>query len=272
MALSDTTPEAEQVLREALRRIPFARRWRQIGEMYHLGRIFHAAGYRERHPGATEGDIVEDWRRDSLGAFFVPSTRAINMNSPEEALKVLEEVIAALDRLGIRYAVGGSWASSVYGERRFTRDADLTVEPFPGSETAFASSFNEDYYVSKQAIVDAIRGRNAFNIIHLPTGFKVDLFVQKERAFEANILQRRRSHPLSDANGPMVFVITPEDIILFKLEWYRLGGEQSERQWNDILGVMKVQASNLDSAYLEQWAIQLGVSDLLACVRQESGL
>jgi hypothetical protein len=270
--LTDTTPEAERVLREAQRRIPFARRWRQIGEMYHLGRVFHAAGYRERHPGATEAEIAEAWRREMLGAHGVHPQREARMSTPEEALQVVEEVISTLNRLGIPYALGGSWASSVHGERRFTQDADITVEPFPGQEGAFLAAFVEDYYISPQAIADALRLRSWFNIIHLPTGFKVDLFVRKDRPFEMSVLQRRRSHRLSDGAGGAVFVMAPEDIVLFKLEWYRIGGEQSERQWNDILGVLKVQAGSLDMGYLEQWATQLKVDDLLARARQESGL
>jgi hypothetical protein len=272
MSLSDTSPEAERVLREALRRIPFARRWRQVSEMYHLGRTFHAVGYRIQHPGATEEEILSDWRKDVYRLNGPVTGRPATMTSPEEAATVLGEVIVVLDRLAIRYALGGSWASSIYGERRFTRDADLTVEPFHGREAAFLASFNEDYYVSPQAVADALRLKSSFNLIHLPTGFKVDLFVRKDRPFEANLLQRRQAHSLSEASQSQVFLLAPEDVILFKLEWYRLGGELSERQWNDILGVMKVQGSILDLAYMEQWAPQLAVNDLLQRARRESGL
>lgn len=194
------------------------------------------------------------------------------MASPNESLQVLNEVTVVLDRLNIVYALGGSLASSLHGERRFTNDADLSVEPFPGQEKTLVASFGSDYYVSLQAVQEAVQRRSSFNIIHLPTSFKVDLFVRKDRPFEAVALGRRRAHRYEDPSGPSVWVLAPEDVILYKLEWFRLGGELSERQWNDILGVLKTQAERLDLAYLNHWAQQLSVADLLARARQESGL
>jgi hypothetical protein len=269
--LSDTSPEAEKVLRRALLEMPFSRRWRQMGELYHLGQILHAAGYRDRHPGATPEEIAADFRQSVAGR-DLPHIKEARMASAEESLGVLTEVIAVLERLNIVYALGGSWASSLHGERRFTHDADLSVQPFPSQEKALVGSFGPDYYVSLQAVEEAMRRRGSFNIIHLPTSFKVGLFVHKDRAFEQTALSRRRAHRYEDNAGPSVYVLTPEDIILYKLEWFRLGGEVSERQWNDILGVFKTQAERLDQPYLDQWGHQLGVADLLARARQESGL
>src|SRR5437660_1215391 len=142
--LTDTSPEAEKVLREAQRRMPFARRWRQMGEMYRQGRILHAMGYRDRHSGATAEEIASDWREHTLGQGLAPAGRLSTMDNAEEAQVVLEEVIGILEELNISYALGGSWASSLHGERRFTHDADLSVEPFPGREAALAARFGED--------------------------------------------------------------------------------------------------------------------------------
>ncbi len=192
------------------------------------------------------------------------------MESNKENVTVIQEVVAVLARLGILYAVGGSWASSLFGKPRFTHGADITVEPFPGKEAAFCDSFGEDYYVSLPMIQDAIQRRSSFNIIHWPSSFKVDLFVRKDRPFEASVLARRHIYPLPD--GQSFTLVSPEDIILLKLEWYRLGGDTSERQWGDILGVFQVQASKLDQAYLAHWAADLGVRDLLERARQESGV
>lgn len=187
-----------------------------------------------------------------------------------EHTEVLQEIIAALSRLGIPYALGGSWASSLLGKMRFTHDADIMVEPFLDKATVFCASFGEDYYVSLPMIQDAIHRRSSFNIIHWPSGFKVDLFIRKERPFEAAVLARRRLHPL--AENVSVMLVSPEDIILLKLEWYRIGGSTSERQMDDVQGVLQVQAGKLDHAYLDRWAADLGVSDLLQRARQESGV
>jgi hypothetical protein len=191
------------------------------------------------------------------------------VESNQENVAIVHEVGAVLDRLEIPYAIGGSWASSLLGKPRLTHDVDLTVEPFPGKDTAFCASFSDDYYVSLPMIQDAIRRRSSFNIIHWPSGFKVDIFVRKDRPYDASVLARRRLHPLSE--GRSLSLVSPEDVILLKLEWYRLGGNTSERQLEDVRGVLQMQAGKLDQVYLDHWAADLGVSDLLQRAREESG-
>jgi hypothetical protein len=192
------------------------------------------------------------------------------VESDKENKEIIQEVASVLARLQIPHAVGGSWASSLLGKPRFTNDADMIVEPFPGKEEAFCASFGEDYYVSLPMIQDAIQRRSSFNVIHWPSGFKVDLFIRKERPFEVSVLARRHIYP--SPGGQSFSLVSAEDIILLKLEWYRLGGGASERQWDDILGVFQVQADTLDQAYLDHWAADLGVSDLLERARRESGV
>lgn len=193
------------------------------------------------------------------------------MAGSDENVPVLQEVIAVLSRLEIPYALSGSWASSLLGKPRFTQDADLIVEPFAGKEADFCASFGEDYYVSLEAVRDALRRRSSFNVIHMPSGFKVDLFVQKERPFDQSIMVRRQPETVPGTDLPSIMMVSAEDIILLKLEWYRLGGEASEQQWRDVVGVLEVQADRLDPQYLDQWAANLGVADLLQRARQESG-
>jgi hypothetical protein len=270
--LSDTTPEAEAVLRESYRRMPFARRWQQMGTLYRTARRLHAAGARDRNPAATAADVERAWRAAVLGEDLAGLLGEPMMNGNEDHLPVLERVIGALARLGIPYALGGSWASSLHGKMRFTHDADLTAEPFPGKEQALVSSFDDDYYISLPAVEEAVARRSTFNLIYLPLSFKVDVFVRKDSPFHASLMSRRRPHPIEGMTGPAVDLVSAEDIVLLKLEWYRLGGELSERQWNDVLGVFEVQGERLDVAYLERWAADLGVADLLARARQESGL
>lgn len=188
--------------------------------------------------------------------------QAANLKATRKFLKILES-------LHIPYAVGGSMASSVHGHDRYTRDADITVEPFPGKEEQLASSFGPDYYVSLPAIQDAVRTRTSFNIIDTRIAFKIDVFVRKDEPFEQSAMSRAFPISLPDkADEPIVFH-SPEDTILFKLRWYRLGGETSDRQWSDILGVMQMQAERLEDSYLDHWAIDLGVKDLLDRARGE---
>jgi hypothetical protein len=266
--LSDTSPEAERVLIEAYRRMPLARKWQLVEETYQLGRMLHAAGARLRNPSATPRDILADWLAVNLGVRLA-ATNQESVVDPS-ALRGLRAVTDVLTRLGIAHALGGSMASSVYGINRSTQDADLTVEPFPGKEAQLMAAFGEDYYLSPAAVHDAVRNRTSFNIINTATGFKVDVFVCKDQGFERSALDRRVAVPLPHPAGESLNLLTPEDLILFKLRWYRLGNESSEQQWKDVIGVFRIQAEKLDPAYLDRWAPDLGVADLLDRARQES--
>jgi hypothetical protein len=161
-------------------------------------------------------------------------------------------------------------ASSIFGVPRFTQDADMTVEPFPGREAQFAACFGPEYYISLPSVIDANTRRSSFNIIQTRFGFKVDIFC-RDRPFERSALARRVTLHVPDDPGGPIAVVSPEDVILFKLEWYAQGGEISDRQWSDILGVIRVQAKNLDNSYLDQWASQLKVADLLTRARKDAG-
>jgi hypothetical protein len=190
---------------------------------------------------------------------------------PIEHQQVIREVIEAFRREGIAYAVGGSLASSFHGIPRYTQVADLTAEPFPGKEQSFVAPFGTGYCIDLGSVEEAVRNRSSFNVIHLETGFKVDVFIRKDRPFERSLWQRRVTTTDLDPGGQAMQIISPEDTVLLKLEWYRLGGEGSGRQWTDLLAVLRTQAGRLDEAYLDQWAAELGVGDLLSRARTEAG-
>jgi hypothetical protein len=184
------------------------------------------------------------------------------MTNPQELI-ILEGFADILERLGIDYAVGGSMASSVYGKVRFTQDADITVEPFMSQAEKLFELLKPQYYISKEAMYQALRQRSSFNVIHLESAFKIDVFIHKDTSFEKQLISRRRLLKLSDSLKKPFSVISPEDIILLKLQWYRDTGHSSERQWDDVIGVLKVQADKLDFQYLKKWAGILRINDLL---------
>src|SRR5439155_483148 len=144
---------------------------------------------------------------------------------------------------------------------RFTDDADLTVEPFAGRESEVVGRFGSEYYVSLPAVEQAVRERSSFNIIHPKSGFKIDIFVRKDRPFDKSAMDRRQQTELPGRAGQKLALVSPEDIVLFKLEWYRRGGEISDRQWSDLIGVLQVQGDVVDQTYLDRWAAELGVAD-----------
>ena len=185
------------------------------------------------------------------------------MGDEPETEEVVERLADVFDRLGIRYALGGSLASSLYGTVRFTRDADIAVEPFPAVADQFYGLLKDEFYVSRQAMEEALRSHRSFNVIHFASSFKVDVFVLGSTPFEQGLLERGKKLKLSDTGRRGVSVVSPEDIILLKLQWFRETGGASERQWNDVLGVLAVQGKALDSQYLADSARELGLEDLL---------
>lgn len=188
-------------------------------------------------------------------------------NEPVQATML---VIRALDQLNVPYVIGGSLASAVHGVMRATMDTDLLADLHIEHAQALADALSGTFYADVEMIKDAIAYRSSFNLIHLETMFKVDIFIPKERQFDQLQISRGTRQVIATDPTEEAFVATAEDTVLAKLEWYRMGGETSERQWRDILGIMKIQGENLDLAYMRTWAQSLGVADLLKKVVQES--
>ena len=180
-----------------------------------------------------------------------------------EPLQVTLKVVTAFEQLGIMYLVGGSLATAVHGLVRATLDADLIADIKPGQVELLVEALKNEFYIDAEMILDAIQHTSSFNLIHLETMFKVDVFILKQRPFDLNQMQRRVLQAVGDEPEDRVYFSTAEDIILAKLEWFRAGGEVSERQWRDILGVLDLQGDRLDFKYLRNWALSLGVNDLL---------
>lgn len=180
-----------------------------------------------------------------------------------EALQVTLLVTNLLDDLGIPYVIGGSMASIIHGMLRTTMDVDIVADIHPEKVSSFASKLQDAFYVDEQMIQQAIQRQSSFNLIHLNTMFKVDIFIPKARPFDNQQLSRRVAEKISPDSDAQIWVLSPEDIVLAKLDWFRIGGEISERQWRDILGVLKTQQNSLDIAYLKQWAQSLSVGDLM---------
>ncbi len=180
-------------------------------------------------------------------------------------LAVALKVARALDALGLRYLIGGSLASSLHGVPRSSHDADLLAE-IPGARAdEIAAHLAAEFYVDADMIRDAVRRAASFNVIDNETGFKVDVFVLTRDPLLQEEMARREHHVLDAAPGAGAWFASAEDIVLQKLDWFRKGGEVSERQWNDVLGVIKVQRDLLDAAYLRKWAAVLGITGLLEC-------
>jgi hypothetical protein len=183
------------------------------------------------------------------------------MNS--EPIAVTLQVIEVLDRLGVRYVIGGSLASALHGVARTTMDADLVADLKPQHVRPLVESLQGSFYVDEGAVRDAVVNRRSFNAIHLATMFKVDVFIPKGRPFDLAQLDHAAAQLVATDPDRLAYVASAEDTILAKLDWYRKGGEVSDRQWRDVMGIVRVQGDRLDWAYLRRQAASLGVVDLL---------
>ena len=183
---------------------------------------------------------------------------------PPDPVEALVAVAAAFEELDVAWYVGGSVASSARGLARASLDVDVVADLRPGLEAPLAAKLRDAFYVSEDAIREAVREKGSFNVIHLPTGMKVDVFVPSARPFERAALARAVPEALNaEGTGPRFPVATAEDVILAKLDWYQRGGGTSERQWSDVLGVLRTSGPSIDLPYLEMTAATLGLTDLL---------
>lgn len=194
------------------------------------------------------------------------------MKKPD-ILTATEPVVEAFEALGIPYYIGGSVASSAYGIARSTMDVDMVSDLKPKHVRALVGMLEAAYYIEEDMILEAIEGRSSFNMIHLETMLKIDVFIAKNTPYDIETFKRRRRDTLhEEQSGTQFYLVSPEDIVLNKLAWFRSGGDVSERQWNDVLGVLKVQKESLDITYLQHWASELKVKDLLEKAFQDAGM
>lgn len=184
--------------------------------------------------------------------------------SRPDLIAAIEPVIRAFDRLNVLYYIGGSVASSAYGIARATMDIDTVSNLDRSHVDSLVKMLKESYYISEAMILDAIEHQSSFNIIHLETMLKVDVFIAKEIPFHQESLRRRKKDTIEEDDESIeLFLVSAEDIILHKLDWFCQLGQESERQWLDVLGVIKVQGNQLDLKYLKKWAEELALLDLL---------
>lgn len=191
------------------------------------------------------------------------------MNSAFDQPEV-EEFVDILENLNISYAIGGSIASSFYGQVRFTQDADISAESFSDKIAVFCEALQSSFYVSEQAVRQAHQHRTSFNAIHFDSAFKIDVFIVSNDPFKRQVLWRRKQVIFPEKPDRSYAFVSPEDIVLLKLQWYKDGGAISEKQWNDILGVIKNQQDELDREYLREWALKLSVSEFLEKAIQQA--
>jgi hypothetical protein len=187
----------------------------------------------------------------------------------ESPLVALFQLIDAFKILGIDYVVVGSLASSVHGEYRASADLDVLTKISLGHVSSLVNSL-AGFYIDDLAASRAIAQGRSFNVIHLESIFKIDVFTAITD-FDKQQLARRQSYVIETDVPRDIWIATAEDTIVAKLRWFRLGGEVSELQWRDIKGVLGTQGTKLDAGYMRLWADRIGVADLLERAIREIG-
>lgn len=196
----------------------------------------------------------------------------MSMDFSDRIRKAMQPVGQAFDAAGVSYAVVGSVAGLSHGWARQTMDVDVLAALRPEDVAPFVAQLGADYFVDEHQVRDAVRHKGSFNIFHVATGFKIDVFVSGGSSYDKQVTARRELETMRDDVEPAFYVQSAEDLLLSKLRWYRAGGGASDRQWCDILGVLNVQQFVVDFDYLDHWARDLGVTDLLHKALDEAGL
>jgi len=286
---SDTHPSIELIHIEMIRRVSISRRldivsslagttrqlsWRGICVRYNNESIVRL---KERFGILLYGDKVITPRVRHLISSSDNTGKPVQERDPlkvkqPELIEITLKVIAIFEKLGIRYSIGGSLASSAFGIPRATMDIDIVADIKQENVPLLQECLEREFYADMDMIREAVRRKSSFNIIHLESLYKVDIFILQEHPFDLQALARRVQKKVSEDTSQEPFFSTPEDIILNKLKWYQDGGGVSDRQWNDILGVLKVQGKDLDMPYLSEWAEKLNLSALLARAIEEAGV
>ncbi|MBI5407581.1 MAG: hypothetical protein HZA18_07805 [Nitrospirae bacterium] len=291
---SDTHPSIELLHIELIRKVSISRRLDIVSSLAGTTRQLSWNGIcvrynnepidrlKERFGVLLYGDKVITQRVGHLISFSdntgkpVQERDTLKVKQPE-IIEITLRVIAIFEKLGIRYSIGGSLASSAFGIPRATMDIDIVADIKQENIPLLQECLAWEFYADMDMIREAVRRKSSFNIIHLESLYKVDIFILQEHPFDLQALARRVQKKVSEDNPQEPFFTTPEDIILNKLKWYKDGGGVFDRQWydilgNDILGVLKVQGKDLDMPYLSEWAEKLNLSALLTRAIAEAGV
>jgi hypothetical protein len=181
----------------------------------------------------------------------------------DELAELLRAIIAMLEATGIPHMVVGSFAGTTYGEPRSTRDLEVVIDPRPEQLDALVAALDPArFYVDLDVARDALRRRSMFNVIDMDTGWKLDFVIRKARAFSLEEMRRRTSARIL---GMDVAAATAEDVIVAKLEWAKQGG--SDRQLEDVAGILRVRGPELDLEYIERWVAELGLGEVWQLAR-----
>ena len=273
----DTTPEVERLQVARIRSFSPARKFASVRSWTHTLTSANLHAMRSGAPEPDERDIAVRFVTREYGRSLATDFQAAVEQRPEwtiqehDLLVAMVPVIEAFECLGIRYYVSGSIACSVYGLPRGAQDIDFRADIQLEHVCPLIDYLQAAYTINVQALCDATAQRSAFSLLHLSSLVKVDVMLPRGTPFDSLVSQRVQQLSLIEEYQPL-WIASPEDVVLLGLEWYRECGATADDQWNDLLGVVKVQAPTLDLTYLRHVAPTLNVSGLLEQALIDAGV
>lgn len=186
-----------------------------------------------------------------------------------DPLAIAAEVARAFELAGVRYLLGGSLASTTFGEPRATLDVDFAADLTPATLEPWADTLAASFVIDRAWARSEVAARRSFQILHRESALRVDVFVPPWQGLDLWKWEQRVRVTIRQAAA--IDVTAPAGIVLQKLRWFRAGGEVSDRQWRDVLGVLKTHVGKLDRAAMASWASRIGVDDLLQRAEREAG-
>lgn len=271
----DTDIDAELIQFKLWREMSSTQKLNLVKRVYKKASNLILLGINHQYSHLSKTDLRSLYVKKRWGKFADKIGKVINFQDDlmlEDPLWLIQQLSVIFERLNIPYYVSGSVASSLQGEVRFTQDLDLAIDLQPEQGLLLIEALSPDFYISEVAVNEAIQGiTTSFNVIHLQAIEKADIFISGKDEFSVSKMNRRQLYQVEE-NQSSFYVCSPEDTILQKLLWLKMGQDQSQKQWRDVLGVLKLQGEGLDFAYLGVWGERLGVKKLLQQGMIQSGL
>src|SRR6266487_2589890 len=273
----DTTPEFERMQVARIRSFSPARKFASVRSWTHTLTSANLHAMRSGTPESNERAIAVRFVTREYGRELATDFQTAVEQRPEWTIRehdlpvAMIPIIEVFECLGVRYYLSGSIACSVYGLPRGAQDIDVVADIQAEHVSPLVKHLQGAYTINAQALHDAIAQRSAFSLLHLSSLVKVDVMLPHGSPFDSLVSQRVRQISLIEGYRP-IWIASPEDVVLMGLEWYRECGATADDQWNDILGVLKVQAPTLDLTYLHHVAHTLNDSGLLEQALIDAGI
>ena len=266
----DKTPEADAIDFYRLRQLTNSQRWQMGASLTRWAKTVSLRGMRKACPSTYK----EKFAQSVLGSKWLPiltftSDPSMWTQDPSEIARLLHPIF---ETLGIPYYITGGVAASVYGDPRTTRDLDLVIEFIRDNIYQLVEALETaGFYCPPGAVEDIQEGRGrVLSVTHMTLVLNADIVLNSNTEFDRSKMARRRLEALDSAGVEQFWIASPEDVVLAKLLWRKQS--QSQKQWTDVLGILKVQAENLERGYLTEWAEQLGLVDDLNLAFIEAGI